>query len=204
MPHKIFSVMTVTVATFLLLTIIVVVFASVTDDTIVELGTILHFDAALLAKLAIQWFNILLLTFVLIRILYNPVRQFMINRAERIQGDIESAKKNNQEAQELKAKYENILANVDKETEEYKARRHREAVEEHDRIIFEAQEQAQHLKLKAEEEIKIQRENAADDIRKQIIEISTLMAARFVEQSMDRKTHDKFIDDALKDWSGQI
>jgi len=196
--------MTVTVATFLLLTIIVVVFASVTDDTIVELGTILHFDAALLAKLAIQWFNILLLTFVLIRILYNPVRQFMINRAERIQGDIESAKKNNQEAQELKAKYENILANVDKETEEYKARRHREAVEEHDRIIFEAQEQAQHLKLKAEEEIKIQRENAADDIRKQIIEISTLMAARFVEQSMDRKTHDKFIDDALKDWSGQI
>jgi len=196
--------MLITVATFFVLTLIVVIFSSVTADNVIQFGgSILHLDLALVAKIAIQWFNVLLVTFLLIRILYNPVRNFMINRAERIQNDIESAKRNNQEAQELKAKYEAILADVDKEAEEYRAKKHREAVDEHDRIIFEAQEAAAHSKLKAEEEIKIQRENAADDIRRQIIEISTLMAARFVEQSMNRSIQDKYIDDALKDWSEQ-
>jgi F-type H+-transporting ATPase subunit b len=196
--------MLITIATFFVLTMIVVVWSSVTAENIQLFGgTVLHLDLAMLAQIAIQWFNILLVTFFLIRILYNPVRQFMVNRAERIQNDIDSARKSSQEAQELKAKYEAVLANVDKEAEEYRSRKHREAVDEHDRIIFEAQEAAQHSKLKAEEEIKIQRENAADDIRRQIIEISTLMAARFVEQSMDRKMQDSYIDDALKDWSEQ-
>lgn len=203
MPHNIFKIMLITVATFFVLTVIVVIFSSITDTAELEPGTILHFDLALIAKLAVQWFNILLLTFFLIRILYNPVRQFMISRAERIQNDIESAKQSSREAAELKAKYEEILANVDKEAEEYRNKKHREAIEEHDRIIFEAQEAAQHSKIKAEDEIKIQRENAADDIRRQIIEISTLMAARFVEKSFDRAVHDKYIDDALKDWSEQ-
>jgi F-type H+-transporting ATPase subunit b len=196
--------MLTTIATFFVLTLVVIVWSSVTADNIIEFGgTVLHLDLAMLAQIAIQWFNILLVTFFLIRILYNPVRQFMANRAERIQNDIDSAKQSSKDAQELKAKYEAILADVDREAEEYRANKYREAVEEHDRIIFEAQEQAKHLQTKAEQEIKIQRENAADDVRRQIIEISTLMAARFVEQSIDRKTHDKYIDDALKDWSEQ-
>jgi len=193
--------MTITIATFFVLMVIVIIFSSLTDGDIVDVGSILQFDKALLVKLVIQWFNILLLTFVLIRVLYNPVKKFMTDRADRIKNDIDSARRNNQEAQEHKADYEKRIANIEKEREEILSKAHRVAVEEHDRIVFEAQEQAKHLLTMADEEIKIQRENAADEVRRQIIEVSTLMAARFVEVSIDSRTHDKYIDEALADWS---
>ena len=199
--------MAVATVTFLVLAIVAAIFSSLADGTITDEGSILHFDAAFIAQLAIQWFNTLLLTFVLMRVLYNPVRQFMLNRTERIQSDIESAKKSNQDALDSKAKYEAILKDADRAAEEYRKKKYEQAVEEHDRIIFEAQEQAKHLQIKAEQEIRIQRENAADEVRRQIIEIATMMAARFVEQSVsaDRSIHDKYIDEALKkkDWSEQ-
>jgi len=193
--------MTITVATFFVLMVIVIVFSSLTDGDIADAGSILQFDKALLVKLVIQWFNILLLTFVLIRVLYNPVMKFMAERTERIKNDIESARLGSQEAQERKAEYEKLIAGIEKEKEEILNKAHRDAVEEHDRLVFDAQEQAKHLLAMADEEIKIQRENASDEIRRQIIEISSMMAARFVEVSLDSETHDRYISEALEDWS---
>jgi F-type H+-transporting ATPase subunit b len=166
-----------------------------------EEGTILHLDLALICQLAIQWFNVLLITFLLMLILYNPVRKFMTDRAERIKNDIESAKKNNLEALEHKAEYERLIADIAKEREEIIFKAHREAVDEADRILFEAQEAARDLIQKAKDEIRLEHENSADEIRRQIIEVSTLMAARFIEFSMDSATHNRFIDEALEDWS---
>lgn len=203
MPHKVFKAMLIAILTFFVLTVTVVVFNSLVDTSIEDKGGIFHLDLALIAQLAIQWFNILLLTFFLMHILYNPVRKFMIDRAERIKNDIETAKQNNEDSQKLRAEYEAKLAEIAKEREEILAKAHRESMDEHDRIIFDAQKQADHLKQTADDEIKVQRENAADEVRRQIIEISTLMAGRFVQKYIDNEIQDQYIDDALKDWSGQ-
>lgn len=207
MPQKLFSVIAVTVAVFFVIAIITVILPSsvvLVDGEEVEVvakGSILQFDKSLIVKLAIQWFNILLLTFILIRVLYSPVKKFMADRAERIMGDIDSARKSNQEAQGIKAKYEEKLANIEKEREEILVKAHREAVEEHDRILLEVREQAKHLLQSADEKIKMERENSADEVRRQIIEIASLMASRFVEVSIDNQTRAKYVEEALADWS---
>lgn len=201
MPRKIFLVMLVTVLTFFALTLTVVIFDSLTDTENLKPGGILSFDLGMIVNLVIQWFNILLLTFALVKILYNPVRKFMTDRAERINSDIESAKKSSREALEEKAAYARMIADIAKEREEIITKAHREAVEEADRVLFEAQEAARDLIQKATDEMKLERENAADEIRRQIIEVSTLMAARFIDQSMDSQAHSKLIDEALEDWS---
>lgn len=201
MPRRVFSVMTITVATFFALMLIVIVFSSLTDGDIEDAGSILQFDKALLVKLVIQWFNILLLTFVLIRVLYNPVMKFMAERTERIKNDIESARLGSREAQERKADYDKLIADIEKEKEEILNKAHRDAVEEHDRLVFDAQEQAKHLLAMADDEIRIHRENESDEIRRQIIEISSMIAARFIEASIDGETHDRYIAEALEDWS---
>ena len=208
MPRRIFLSMLTAVATFLVLAIIVNVFHALIDtEAIVAAdgpaaeGSILHLDIALLAQLAIQWFNVLLVIFFLMNVLYNPVKKFMADRAERIGNEIDAAKRGNQEAQALKASYEEKLAGVEKERGEILVKARREATEEHDRILFDAQEQAKHLLTRAADEIKMERENAADEVRRQIIEVATLMATRFVEVSIDAKTRDKYVDEALGDWS---
>ena len=50
--------------------------------------------------------------------LFNPVREMMKKRQEKIQGELEDAKQNQEAAQGLKTEYEEKLKNVGKEAEE--------------------------------------------------------------------------------------
>jgi len=138
------------------------------------------------------------------RILYKPVKKFMTDRAERIRDDIDSARLNKEQAMGIKADYQKMIDNIEKEREEILSEAYRAAVKRSDQILFDAQEEAKYLLIKAKDEIKIERENAADEIKMQIIEISNLIASRFVEVSVDQQTQDKYIDEALADWSEQV
>jgi F-type H+-transporting ATPase subunit b len=167
-------------------------------------GGVLALDFETLMRGAIQWFNVILLAAILIKILYQPVKKFMADRTERIKNDIDSARLNNEQSMEIKANYQNMLDNIGKEREEILSEAHRLAVKKSDQILFDAQEEAKYLIVKAKDEIKVERENAANEIRTQIIEISNLIASRFVEVSVDQQVQNKFIDEALADWSEQV
>ena len=163
-------------------------------------GSILEFNSAFLIKSAIQWLNIILLTALLVYLLYKPVKNYMRGRAERIANDIESARKNNEKSREDKAHYERLIAKIEDEREEILNQAHRIAVERSDQILLAAREEAKHLLAKAEDEIRMERENETEEIKRQIIELSTLMASRFVEMSMDRKTQEYYLDEVLENW----
>ena len=163
-------------------------------------GSILEFNKAFLIRSAIQWLNIILLTALLVYLLYKPVKDFMVRRAARIARDIESARRNHEKAKEDKAHYERLIANIEEEREEILNQAHRIAVERSDQILLSAREEAKHLLAKAEDEIRTERENEAEEIKRQIIELSTLMASRFVEVSIDRKTQETYLDEVLENW----
>jgi F-type H+-transporting ATPase subunit b len=164
-------------------------------------GGILAFDRATLIRGGINAFNIALLAFFLIRFLYNPVKKFMAGRTERIRNDIAAAKKTNEEAQELKSNYEKLIANINAEKEEILKEARKASGEEHDKMLFAVKEEVAEMKRRASDEIEVARKNAADGIKRQIIELSAAMAARFVSVSIDKEAQDKYIDEALSDWS---
>jgi len=163
-------------------------------------GTILHFDKALLIEIGIYMFNVLLLVGVLGFLLYKPVKKFLSQRQGRIQGDLASAQQLRGEAELLKAQYERILADIGEERDELLAQAHKRAVERSDELLFEARREAETLHARAIAELELERKNAFNDMKEQMIEISTLMAGRFVRVSMDRATQDKYIDEAFADW----
>jgi F-type H+-transporting ATPase subunit b len=127
----------------------------------------------------------------------------MASRAERIQKELDAAHQTNEKAMEQKENYDKLLVNIDKEREEILQKAYRVSMEKNDQILFAAREEAKYILQKADEEIKAERENTAEDIKRQIIELSTYMAGRFVEVSMDKQTQDKYIDEAIADWSDQ-
>jgi F-type H+-transporting ATPase subunit b len=151
--------------------------------------------------MALQGFNILVLTAVLIFLLYKPVKQFMANRAERIKNDLESAGTANEKAHELKAHYESLIADIGKEKDRILSQAHVLAEEKSDQILVAAKQEAKYLLKKAEDQIKMAQENAAEENKKLIIELSTHMAAHFVRVSADNEFHNVYIDEALTDWS---
>jgi len=163
-------------------------------------GTILHFDKQLLIEIAIYMFNVLLLVGVLSFLLYKPVKKFLNQRHGRIQGDLASAQQLREEAERLKAQYEGMIAGIGEERDEILAGAHKRAVERSDELLFEARREAEVLHTRAAAELELERKNALNDMKEQMIEISTLMAGRFVQVSMDRETQDRYIDEAFADW----
>lgn len=168
----------------------------------VPAGAILSFDKNLLVSIGIQWFNILLLTAVLVFILYKPVKKFMAARTERIKNEIEAARGEREEAFELKEKYERLITEIEKERDDILLQAHKKSMEKSDQMLFDARRETEAMYNRALADLEVERTNVLDEMKKQMIEISMLVAGRFIEVSIDRETQDKYIEEAFADWEG--
>jgi len=164
-------------------------------------GSLLQLDMTLLIRTAIHWVNIILLTLILIYLLYKPVKNFMAQRAQRIRGDIESAVAVNEKAQALKQQYEDLISGIDAKREEIISQAQSQALEKSDEILLDARKEATYLLQKAEDKIVTERRHAAEENKRLIIDLATKMAAHFVSVSIEEPDRDKYLDQALTDWS---
>ena len=165
-------------------------------------GTILEFNKTLLIDIGIMWLNVAILTVILIKLLYNPVKKYMSARTQRIQNEIETARRERDEALDLKEKYEKLIGDIEKEREEILRQAHKKAMEKSDQLLFEARHEAELMYNRALADLETERKNVQDEMKKQMIEISIMMASRFVEVSIDRETQDRYIEEAFTDWEG--
>lgn len=150
-------------------------------------------DAALLAV------NIFILFIILSYLLINPVKELLAKRQEKITNDRESAAKDKKDAAELKKEYDAKIKNIEKEAEIIMADARKAAMKNQDRIIAEAKEEAANIIKRANAEIELEKKKAADDIKKEIIQVATAMANKVVAASIDAKTQDALIEETLRE-----
>ncbi|RVU54366.1 F0F1 ATP synthase subunit B [Anaerosphaera multitolerans] len=179
-----------------------IMFSSVIMNASADLpdGNIISFDSELLKAILPQVINLIVLIFVLTFILYKPVRNFLDKRSETIKNRLDNARASQDEAEELKEKYEKLLKEIDSEREKVLSTAYKKAMERSDHILMEAKEEAENIYNHAIMEIEEERKNIEDDMKKQLIELSTLMASQFVEVSIDEKTQNQLIEEMLGDW----
>jgi F-type H+-transporting ATPase subunit b len=155
------------------------------------------FDAVVLAL------SMLVLFSLLSYILFNPVRDLLEKRKQRVFEEQETAKKNRQEAITFKEEYEQKLKEVDKEAEEILSEAHKKAKKNEAKIIAEAKEEATRMIERANAEISLEKQKALDDMKQEIISIATMMAEKIVTVSMDEKTQEHLIEETLKEMGEQ-
>ncbi|MCL1995373.1 MAG: F0F1 ATP synthase subunit B [Defluviitaleaceae bacterium] len=160
---------------------------------------ILGLDVQFLLSFALQLINTGVLVFVLYKILYGPVLKFLDARTQRIQGNITSAETARKEAEELKANYETILANADAEKAGIIAEATKRAKEIEESIVATAKEEAARIKQNATRELELQKEKAARDMKDQIIDLSALIAGKYVETSIDEALQIKLLNDTINE-----
>ena len=113
------------------------------DTANTDLGTrIFGLDAQLIFDAVVLAINIFLLFVLLSYILFNPVRDVLKKRQEKITNDRESAAADKEEANALKLQYDSKLKEVDKEVEIILADARKKAVSNQEKIINEAKEEA--------------------------------------------------------------
>ena len=167
-------------------------------------GSILNLDKSLGYNIVIQLINVIILITALAFILYKPVGKFLAARKRQISDEIEAARNIRDEAVQLRIKYEKMLKGIEAERDEVLQRTNKIAVEKSDQLLFEARREAEIIHNMARVEIETERENVENEIKRQIIEISHLMASRFVELSIDRETQNRLIEQALADWDSGV
>lgn len=160
---------------------------------------IITLDEQLLYSLLFQLLNTLILFIVLSWILYKPVLRALNKRKERIETQISDAQSKFTQADALKFEYELKLADIEKEKASILNQARARAKENEAQIISQAKQEAESIKNRALLDIQREQEKAKEQVRTQIIEVSSLLASKFISKNIDLAEQDKLIDDAIKD-----
>lgn len=132
-------------------------------------------------------------------LLFNPVRDMLEKRKQRVVDDQENAKKERQEAVAYKEEYEQKLNEVDKEAQEILSEARKKAKKNETKIIAEAKEEAARIIQRANVEVELEKKRALDDMKQEMITISSMMAHKLVSASIDANVQERLIEETLKE-----
>ena len=156
-------------------------------------------DAQLIADAVILALAVGFLFFLLSALLFNPARELMKKRQEKIQGEMETVAKDMADAKQMKAEYDARLAAADQDVDAILSEGRKKALARENEIIAEAKEEAARVMERAEREIELEKSKVKDEVKQEMIGVAREMAGRFVAASMDEEAQAKLIDEALNE-----
>ena len=156
-------------------------------------------DLQLLADAGLMMISIFVLFLFASYFLFNPAREFLKKRQDKIQGELDSAEKDMEDAAAMKAEYEGKLKNIDKEAEEILSDARKRALANENRIVAEAKEEAARILERARAEAELEKQKAADDVKREMVVIASMMAGKVVKASLDTKIQESLVDETLKE-----
>ena len=151
------------------------------------------FDAIVLAL------SMLVLFTALSYLLFNPVRDMLEKRKQRVVDDQETAKREKAEAIAFKEEYDLKLKQVEKEAEAILSEARKKAKQNEMKIVAEAKEEASRIIARANAEIELEKKRALDDMKQEMIEVAAMMAEKVVGACLDTNVQESLIDDTLKE-----
>lgn len=158
-----------------------------------------NLDAQLVFDVILLAVAVLFLALIMSYLLFNPARKFLTDRQARIENDITTANNDKEEAAKIKAEYENKLKYIDKEAEVILSEARQKALKNESKIIDEAKEEARNIIKRAQEEAELEKKHAMDDMKKEMIQIATLMAGKVVAGSINAEIQNTLVEETLKE-----
>lgn len=160
-------------------------------------GRVFGLDSQTLIQIGMQLLNGILLALALGFLLYKPVKEFLRNRAQRIQSGIDHADAAMTQAKALIAQYEAKLSGISQERAEILEAARQEAQEKSKAILLEAAEQASQIRRDSKESAHEDKKRLWEEMRLEVIDISALIAEKYIGESLDDKARDRYVDQVL-------
>ncbi|MGN0360827.1 MAG: F0F1 ATP synthase subunit B [Hominisplanchenecus sp.] len=158
-----------------------------------------NLDPQLIHDTVLLMISVLVMFTLLSYLLFNPVRDFLKKRQDKIRDDIDTAKKDKEAAAALKEDYDGKIREIEKEAEAILSEARKKALQNEAKIIDEAREEAARIIERANRQIELEKKAAADDMKKEMIQVAALMAQKIVARSVDEKLQDSLVDETLKE-----
>lgn len=142
--------------------------------------------------------NLVLLFLAVKKFLYKPVKKMLETRQNSIQSDYDAAREAKEQADADKKTYEEKLKTAKTEADNVIKSAVDIASEREKEIIAEAREKAEGIVRQAENDAVLERKKAEDGIKKEIVEVSSLLTEKMLEREVSSADHQHFIDSFIE------
>ena len=167
-----------------------------------EWANIIDISFETLIQIGFVWFNLIVIVFILSWLLYRPITNFLSERKKRIEKDIFDAKEAKKAAEEDKKVYSSKLSEINQERDKILDNARKMAISKEEEILENAKSEAELIIKRAEIEIERAQLAAKDEMRKQIVEVGSLIAERFISKSITPELEESLLNKAIEDLDG--
>lgn len=150
-------------------------------------------------QILISLVNLLILTLILKRFLFKPVKKVVDARRAAIDDDYAKARQAREEAEESRLNYEAAMAAAKQTGDQMIAEATRTAEYRSNEIVAEAREKATEIRRQAEADAVLERKKAEDDMKREIADVSAQLTGKLLQREINEEDHRALIDDFLKD-----
>ena len=162
-------------------------------------GRLFDLDLQLLADATLMIIAVFVLFLIASYFLFNPVREMMAKRQAKIKGELDSAAKDRDDASLLKEQYEEKLKNINIEAEAILSDARKRALENENKIVAQAKDEAARIIDRARVEAELEKQKAADDVKREMVVLASIMAGKVVKASIDTTVQESLVNETLKE-----
>lgn len=130
---------------------------------------------------------------------FNPAREFLKKRQDKIRDELNEAKESLDHAKALKSEYEQKLHDINKEAESILSEARHKALDNEAATIARAKEEASAIINRANNEAELEKKRVADDVKKEMVSVASAIAGKVIGENMDTEVQGKLVDDTLKE-----
>jgi F-type H+-transporting ATPase subunit b len=148
--------------------------------------------------LIFAWVNLIILYLFLKKLLFKPIKNMIDSRQKEIDDMYLDAETSVKDANGMKAEYEEKISRANDECDEILRSAVRRAQLREEEILKEADAKARLTMERAEEQIRLEKKNALNEVKDEISGMAIDIATAVLERDVNKKDHEQLIDDFIE------
>lgn len=153
-------------------------------------------------QIVISFANLLILTLIVKKFLFKPVKKVLDTRRANIDGAYARAEEAETEAEEHRRNYAAAMAAARQTTDQMISDASREAERRGAEIENKARERAKEIRQQAEEDAKLEKRKAEADMKREIADVSVQLTGKLLEREVKPEDQRELIDSFLQELDG--
>ena len=144
------------------------------------------------------WITFFVVLIILSKVALKPMLAAIKGREEGIRNDLEEAKKQREEAENLMEKHQKMLAGAEEEAHRLLKENQQLAEKSRQDLLEQARTEADKLIEKAKVEIDQQKESALSSLKSEVADLAVGAAEKIILQNLDKEKQKSVVDEYIK------
>lgn len=152
-----------------------------------------------LSGLIAQVINIVILLLLLRLVAYKPILRMLDERSSRIRASMEQAEQVKREAERTQQEFQAQIEAARKEGQSILTQASQIGERIKEEALAAAQKEAEGLLVRARSEIRLERDRAVTDLRREFADLTVLAAGKVINKSINKDDHKRLIEEVLSE-----